>query len=142
MAYNVLALHPALHRLPTPQRVRMVVPMLRRFFLLVWTSIVLLLATGTHFLAFRIRTAPGVLESPYGGWIGAKLVLVAVMLGIFLYIYFRLFGRLRRWVPEGDPQAPVPEEAVALLPRIAVWVRVNLVLGVIVIFLVERAVYG
>ncbi|MDB5955611.1 CopD family protein [Ramlibacter sp.] len=118
MAFAVMALRPALHAdwLP-PQRLPLMVGVLRRFFVVVIVSIALLLATGVPLL----QQLPGA-QAPRGWHAMAGLGIVMMLL--FGHIYFAPWKRLQRAVaaqdwPEGGKR----------MNQIASLVKINLTLG-------------
>jgi uncharacterized membrane protein len=118
MAFVVLALRPAVHaQLQPPQRLPLMVQVLRRFFVVVALSILLLLATGLPLLL----QVPGA-QAPRG-W-RAMAALGIVMMLVFGHIFFSPWKRAQRalaaqdW-PEGGKR----------LNQIALLVKVNLGLG-------------
>ena len=121
MAFMVLALRPSLGQLQPPVRLPLVVDVLRRFFVVVMISIVLLLATGLVMLLAAPRgTAPA-------GW-HAMAGLGILMMLVFGHIFFGPFRRLKLAVagqdwPEGGKR----------MNQIAMLVKFNLALGWIAI---------
>ena len=118
MAFVVLALRPAVHaQLQPPQRLPLMVQVLRRFFAVVALSILVLLATGLPLLL----QVPGA-QAPRG-W-HAMAALGIVMMLVFGHIFFAPWKRVQRalaaqdW-PEGGKR----------LNQIALLVKVNLGLG-------------
>lgn len=118
MAFMVMALRPALHaQLQPPERLPLVVAVLKRFFLLVIASIALLLVTG----AWLLLQVPGA-QAPRGWHVMAGLGVVMVL--VFGHIFFAPWRRLQRaatakdW-PEGGKR----------MNQIATLVKVNLALG-------------
>lgn len=118
MAFVVLALRPVLHvQLVPPQRLPLMVQVLRRFFVVVAVSIALLLATGLPLM----MQVPGA-QAPRG-W-HAMAGLGVVMMLVFGHIFFAPFRRAQRAVAAQDwPEAGKRMNQVALL------VKVNLALG-------------
>lgn len=118
MAFVVLALRPALHaQLQPPQRLPLMVLVLRRFFVVVIASIVVLLATGGPLL----MQVPGA-QAPRGWHAMAGLGVLMVL--VFGHIFFGPWRRMQRAVaaqewPEGGKRAG----------QIATLVKVNLGLG-------------
>ena len=118
MAFVVLALRPALAaQLQPPQRLMLMVQVLRRFFAVVVASIVVLLATGVPLLL----QVPGS-QAPRGWHVMAGLGIVMML--VFGHIFFAPWRRLQRAVaaqdwPEGGKR----------LNQIALLVKVNLGLG-------------
>jgi uncharacterized membrane protein len=108
-------------QLPPPQRLPLMVQVLRRFFVVVIASIAVLLATGVPLLL----QVPGA-QAPRG-W-HAMAGLGIVMMLVFGHIYFAPWRRMQRAVsaqewPEGGKRAN----------QIALLVKVNLALGWIAI---------
>ena len=118
MAFVVLALRPALHaQLQPPQRLPLMVLVLRRFFVVVIASIVVLLATGAPLL----MQVPGA-QAPRGWHAMAGLGVLMVL--VFGHIFFGPWRRMQRAVaaqewPEGGKRAG----------QISLLVKVNLTLG-------------
>ncbi len=118
MAFVVMALRPALHeQLQPPQRLPLMVQVLRRFFVVVLASIAVLLATGVPLLL----QVPGA-QAPRGWHAMAGLGLLMVL--VFGHIFFGPWRRMQRAVaaqdwPEGGKRAG----------QIALLVKVNLGLG-------------
>jgi uncharacterized membrane protein len=118
MAFMVMALRPALHaQLQPPQRLPLVVQVLRRFFPIVIVSIVALLATGVWLL---MQARGG--RAPVGWHVMAGLGIVMML--VFGHIFFSPWRRLQRAVamqewPEGGKR----------MNQIALLVKVNLALG-------------
>ena len=118
MFYALVVLRPALSVLDAAPRLQVHMLTLKRFFLVVWHAMPLMLLTGWGMIAAA-------------GWdmghlpisVNAMQGLALVMAAIFLFTYFGPFRRLRRAIRPG------PE----LLNRIRLLVTANLVLGILVI---------
>lgn len=118
MAFVVLALRPALAaQLQPPQRLALMVQVLRRFFAVVAASIAVLLATGIPLLL----QVPG-REAPRGWHVMAGLGIVMML--VFGHIFFAPWRRLQRAVAAQDWPA-----GGAALNQVALLVKVNLGLG-------------
>lgn len=118
----------AAEQLAPPQRLPLIAQVLRRFFVLVWISIVILLASGLGMLL-----GAGMKNAPIGWHIMFGIGLV--MFALFGHLYFGPFRRLKLAVatanwPEGGKR----------VGQIAMLAQTNLILGVLaiaaVIFLV------
>jgi uncharacterized membrane protein len=118
MAFAVMALRPALHaQLQPPQRLPLMVLVLRRFFVVVMVSIALLLSTGMPLLMqLPGATAPR-------GWHAMAGIGVLMML-IFGYIFLAPWHGLQRAVEAGDWP-----EGGRRMNRIVLLVKINLGLG-------------
>lgn len=115
MAFMVLALRPALGLVEPPLRVRVLGEVLRRFFIVVATSIAVLLATGGWLMAGR--------AGPPAGWY-VMAGLGVVMMLIFAYIFLAPWKRLRAAAEREEWPA-----AGAAAGQIALLAKVNLGLG-------------
>ena len=118
MALMVLALRPVLiTRLTPPDRLPLMAAVLSRFFVMVWLSIAVLLATGWWMLAGAdMKLAPK-------GW-HAMSGIGLLMCLIFAHIWFAPFRRLKTAVQAAD--WPVAGKA---LQQIQPLVLVNFALG-------------
>jgi uncharacterized membrane protein len=121
-AFHV-CLRPALGALEPPQRLRLMRATLGAFFVWVWVSIVLLLASG-YWMLF----------ATFGGFAGARLHvhlmqgIGLVMVALFLWLFHGPWLALKRGADAGDwPRA------AAGLNRIRQIIAVNLPLGLIVV---------
>jgi uncharacterized membrane protein len=117
MAFVVLALRPSLGALAPPQRLPLMVQVLRRFFAVVAASIAVLLATGVPLLL----QVPGA-GAPRGWHVMAGVGVVMML--VFAHIFFAPWRRVQRAVaaqdwPEGGKR----------LNQIALLVKINLGLG-------------
>ena len=118
MAFVVIALRTPLHQaLQPPQRLPLMVHVLRRFFVVVMVSIALLLATGGPLLT-QVSGA----QAPRG-W-HAMAGLGVLMMLVFGHIFFVPWRRMQRAVAAQDwPEGGKRAGQVALL------VKLNLTLG-------------
>ena len=139
MAFAVLALHPVLVTRPIEERIPLIVPVLRRFFILVGSSIAVLASTGAYFYFARLGVSPGLAVSRYGILMTAKFAVALAMVLLFLRIVFRHYAAAsdlaRRERPGSQRYAEIP----AHLKRLTTLVRVNLALGILVLLLVDLA---
>jgi uncharacterized membrane protein len=118
MAFIVLALRPTLHEQQEPPvRLRLMVDVLRRFFTVVWVSVVVLLATGLALMA-QAHGAP----MPTGWHVMAALGILMML--VFGHIFFASYPKVKRGVAAQDwPAAGKALNTMTLL------VKVNLGLG-------------
>ena len=116
MAFVVLALRPALHaQLQPPQRLPLMVLVLRRFFVVVAISIAVLLAPGLPLLLHGA-------QAPRGWHVMAGLGVVMML--VFGHIFFSPWRRAQRAVAAQDwPEGGRRMNQIALL------VKLNLGLG-------------
>ena len=113
----------AVQVLEPPLRLQLWVLVFRRFFVLVWLSIVILLATG-YWMLFHY----------FGGFAGAGIHIHIMhgagwlMILVYLYVFFLLYRRLRQAVVIQDYKL-----AGAQLNKIRKMVGFNILLGLLVI---------
>ncbi len=118
MLYALVVLRPALGVLDPAPRLQLHMLTLKRFFLVVWHAMPIMLLTGWTMIGLA-------------GWSMARLpwyvnvmqLLGLLMAAVFLYTYFAPFRRLRRAIRPG------PE----MLERLRLLITLNLGLGVAVI---------
>ncbi len=120
MAFGVLALRPSLAALEPPQRLALLGGVHRRFFLIVWHAMPIVLLTGWSLLF-----------GWYGGFRGAGwhvhlMHLLGIVMGaVFLAIAFGPWRAMRAALAREDRPA-----AAAAAERVAQLVTLNLVLGI------------
>jgi uncharacterized membrane protein len=116
MTFMVLALRPALARFEPAQRLPLAGDVLRRFFLIVWVSIAVLLATGAW-----LFTQSGAKPPP--GW-HAMAGLGVLMMLVFGHVFFVPYRRLKAALAAADWPA-----GGRALGQITLLVKANLGLG-------------
>lgn len=122
MAFIMLALRPPVHaRLEPAVRLPLMTAVLGRFFVIVWISIAVLLATGVPMLA-----AAGMKAAPLGWHL--MLGIGLLMMLIFAHLYFAPFRRLKLAVAAADWP-----EAARRMTQIVLLAKINLALGWIAI---------
>jgi uncharacterized membrane protein len=121
VSFMLFALRPAALALPPPQRLPLMAQVLRRFFMLVWPSIGLLLVTGlVMLLGVGMRQAPV-------GW-HLMLGIGLLMFAVFGHLYFGPFRRLCAAVEAADWQ-----QAGQRIGQIAKLAQLILALGALAI---------
>jgi len=135
MAFTLFFLRPAVAALEPPLRVQLMHAVLRKFFKAVLPVSIITLATGLWMMAIfsSQATQSGVAARMPWHWM-VMAVLGLVMIAIFGHIRFVLFMRLHKALAEQAWSA-----GGAALASIRVWVRANLVLGVLVVVLAVAA---
>lgn len=118
MLYALVVLRPALAVLDPVPRLQLHMLTLKRFFLVVWHAMPVMLLTG-----WGMIPAAGWSMATLPWYVNAMQGLALFMAAIFLFAYFGPFRRLRRAI------RPAPE----LLDRIRLLITANLALGVAVI---------
>jgi uncharacterized membrane protein len=118
MFYALVVLRPALNVLDNNLRLQVHMLTLKKFFLLVWHAMPLMLITGW---AMIFLAGWGMANLPW--YVNVMQGLALVMAAIFLFTFFGPYRRLRRAIRPG------PE----ILNRIRLLVTTNLVLGVVII---------
>lgn len=132
MFFAHMVLRPtAIERLEPPQRLPLWTGVFSRFFPWVWVSIVILILTG-YWLVF----------GPFGGmgqvgiYIHIMNAIGLIMIGLFCYLYFIPYPRLKQAV-----KAQNWPEGAKSLDRIRLIVTTNLVLGIVTIIVAQAGRY-
>jgi uncharacterized membrane protein len=128
MAFTALFLRPAVAQLEPPLRLRLMQDVLGRFFAAVLVLAALTVATGGWMMALH-ASGPDTMGMPWSWTVMATLGLL--MVAIFGHIRFVLFERLRRAVA-----ANTWAVGGAAMASIRVWVRTNLIIGLVVVVVV------
>jgi uncharacterized membrane protein len=133
MAFVILVLEPSLVSLEPVERGKLMGVVGKRFSIISWAAVILLLATGF------VKTPDGLLFDPsegYGAILLAKHITVLLMILIGLRISLGLVPKIRREAPQAGqlPSAGFlnAQKQFRLLSRL------NLLLGVVVLVLVAR----
>ncbi|GBU14807.1 membrane protein [Polaromonas sp.] len=122
IAFMLLALRPvAAELLAPPQRLALMVQVMRRFFVTVWISVAVLLVTG-----LAILLPVGMKYAPVG-W-HAMLGIGLLMTALFGHLYFGPYRRLQQAVIAADWA-----EGDKRIGQITTLVQLNLLLGVVAI---------
>ncbi|MGH8292660.1 MAG: CopD family protein [Gammaproteobacteria bacterium] len=132
MFFAYLALRPALTEHSLLARAHLWVAVFRRFFPWVWASIVVLLATG-FFMIFN--AFGGFRQTPL--FVNVMLALGIAMMLLFVQVFFVPYRRLRHGVAVNDEP-----EARHAMHQIRVIILINLVLGLIVIFVAASGAFA
>jgi uncharacterized membrane protein len=148
MMFQLIALQPFLKVQELPQRLPLLFPVIRRFLMMTWSSITLLLISGSDML-IRVFVEQNVsVVSRLGMLLLFKLMLVGLMLILFGYLFFGYFFDFRIHY-RALLRKPEPKEAEAhyraiedMLPAMRNLTLANLVLGLVVVLVIEMAKYG
>ncbi len=133
MVFNLLVVRPSMGVVDLPQRLKLVDGILRRFIPVVWASVGLLVSTGLLITLKRTTSFEMLLKTEYGNILLLKLGVVAVMISIVVLIRYSLLLRFESLI---DSQS---SDLNKVLGQIVTLVKVNLALGVLVLFLAELA---
>jgi len=123
MFYALVVLLPALNVLDNNLRLQVHMLTLKKFFLLVWHAMPLMLITGWGMIYFA---GWGMASLPW--YVNGMQGLALVMAAIFLFTFFGPYRRLRRAIRPG------PE----IVGRIRLLMTANLVLGVVIIVIASQ----
>jgi uncharacterized membrane protein len=131
MFFAYMALRPAATALEPSQRLPLWSRTFARFFPWVWAAVILLPLTGYWMILYA-----------FDGFANAKLYIHLmqgvglVMIGIFFYVFFIPYARLKRAVIDSD--WPSGGQALAEIRR---WVGINLILGIITTVVATAGAY-
>lgn len=121
MAFAILALRPALAALEPPQRVALMGRVHKRFFLIVWHAMPIVLLSGYYLLFGHYGGFRGV------GWHVHLMHLTGLLMAvIYLAIFFGPWKRMRQALAANDLPA-----AASANDRIRLLVTANLLLGLL-----------
>lgn len=120
MFFAYVVLRPSLSVLEPIQRIALHTQVFRRFFLVVWHAMPLILLTGFAMLFVEYGGMAGV------GWnVHLMLLLGLLMSAVFLVIFFGPYARFRRTTERNT--------AAACIDQIRKLIAVNLVLGIVTV---------
>ena len=125
MAFALMVLRPSLAVLEPPQRLALHAQVFRRFFLIIWHAMPLLLATG-YGMVFGIYSGFGNVNPA----VHTMHLLGLIMSAVFVYIVFSPWPAFRKALEAGDRAA-----AGALADRIRKLITFNLALGLLVVII-------
>lgn len=117
--------------LEPPLRLQLWVQVFRRFFVWVWISIAILLATG-YSMVFMVFDG----FSNTGVYVHIMHLLGLIMVAIFLFVYFRSYQGLKREVSASN--FPAAAEHLATIRRL---VGINIILGLSTIIVASAGRY-
>lgn len=132
MFFAYLALRPALGEHSILARAHLWAAVLRRFFMWVWTSIAVLLVTG-FFMVFNA----------FGGFrltpmfVNLMMALGILMMLLFVYVVLLPYKQLRHSV-----EVNAEPEARKAMNQIRIVILVNLILGLVVIFVAASGAFA
>ena len=132
MFFAYLALRPALSEHSILARAHLWAAVFRRFFIWVWTSIAVLLVTG-FFMIFNA----------FGGFrltpmfVNLMMALGILMMLLFVYVVFLPYRQLRHGV-----EVNAEPEARKAMNQIRIVILINLILGLIVIFVAASGAFA
>ncbi|GBE18938.1 copper resistance protein D [archaeon BMS3Abin16] len=136
MAFNLLVVRPSMGVVDLPQRLKLADGILRRFIPVVWISVGLLVLTGFLMTLKRVASFEILLKTGYGNILILKLTLVAVMISIVASIRYSLLPRFESLI---EAQS---SDLNKVLRQMVTLVKVNLVLGVLILLLAELLVWA
>ena len=104
----------------------------KRFPKIAWASVGLLIITGLMQLDLD---AVFDFSTDYGTFLTLKLITIAVMISIGLYITFLLYPKLTKLSPQNGTTPSA--EFLNLQKRLPLLARINMILGILVLFFVS-----
>jgi uncharacterized membrane protein len=131
MFFAYMAARPAAQFLEPPLRLSLWSHTFARFFPWVWTAVVVLPVTGLWLIA-RMGGLTAV-----GWYVHSMLALAAIMIGIFMYVFFVPYRRLDAAIARDDFSAAGRQ--LALIRRL---IGINLSIGLVTVTLAVLGKYG
>lgn len=147
MMFQMVSLHPFLKVQDLPTRLPILFPIIRRFLMMTWSSITLLLISGSDMLIRVLVDQKVSLVSRLGMFLLFKFMLVGLMLILFGILFFGYFFdfriHYRALLKKPDPKVAAEhynaiEDLIAPMRNLTI---ANLVVGLIVILAIEMALY-
>ena len=148
MMFQLVSLQPFLKVQDLPVRLPLLFPVIRRFLMMTWSSITLLLISGSDMLIRVIVDQKMSLVTPLGKLLLLKFMLVGLMLILFGILFFGYFFdfriHYRALLKKPDPKkAEEHYHAIEdMLPSMRNLTIANLILGLGVILVIEYALYS
>jgi len=145
MMFQMVSFQPFLKIQDLPTMLPLLFPVIRRFLMMTWSSITLLLISGSDMLIRVLVDQRVSWTSRLGTFLLIKFALVGLMLILFGIIFFRYFFEFRIHY-RALLKKPGPQKAAEhyraiehILPAMKNLTVANLIVGLVVIFVVEMA---
>ena len=145
--FQMISLQPFLKLQDLPTKLPVLFPVIRRFLMMTWSSITLLLISGSDML-IRVLVDQGVsLGSRFGILLLLKFMLVGFMLILFGILFFRYFFEFRSHYralltkPEPLKTAEHYQAIEKILLSMKTLTIVNLLVGLLIILVIETALH-
>ena len=148
MMFQMVSLQPFLKVQDLPTKLPLLFPIIRRFLMMTWSSITLLLISGSDMLIRVLVDQKVSLVSRMGMFLLFKFMLVGLMLILFGILFFGYFFDLRIHYRSllKKPDEKIREEHFhaieEMLPAMRNLTIANLVIGLMVILVIELAIYS
>ncbi len=136
MIFMTLVLFPSQTAIDPGQRGKLFGAIVKRFLIIVWASIIILLLTGLY------KTPQSMLFNPevrFGLWLTIKHIVILLMIFFGLLITFVLSPKLRKLAPKPGEQPS--QEFIKTQKNMTLVARTNMTLGIIVLFCVSMMQY-
>ena len=148
MMFQMVALQPFLKAQALPARLPLLFPVIRRFLMMTWASITLLLISGSDMLIRVFMEEKTPILSHLGKLLLLKFMLFGLMLVLFGYLFFGFFFEFRthyRALLKNPPPEAARDHYNAIedmLEPMRNLTAANLVVGLVVVLVIELAIYG
>ncbi|OGU29925.1 MAG: hypothetical protein A2057_05460 [Ignavibacteria bacterium GWA2_35_9] len=137
MIFMNIVLFPAQTAIDPGQRGKLFGAIVKRFLIIVWISVIVLLLTGLYKTPSYLLFNP---ESGFGLWLTVKHIAILLMILFGLLITFVVSPKLRKLAPKPGDQ-PLPE-FIKAQKNMTLLARTNMTLGIIVLFCVSMMQYN
>ena len=131
-----LILFPSQSTIDPGQRGKLFGAVVKRFLIIVWVSVIVLLLTGLYKTPASMLFNP---ESRYGFWLTIKHAAILLMIFFGLMVTFVVFPKLHKLAPKPGEQPSI--EFVKTQKNMSLIARTNMILGIIVLFCVSMMQY-
>ena len=136
--YTILVLAPSQTAIDPSQRGKLFGAVVKRFTILVWISVIILLLTGIY----KITSLSLSLFNPslkFDFWLSIKLSVVLVMIINGLILTFVIGPKMKKFNPQPGEQPSI--EFIKTQKNLNVIVLSNMILGIIVLFCVSMMLF-
>lgn len=137
MIFVNIVLMPSQTVIDPPQRGKLFGAVVKRFTVVVWVSIVVLLLTGLYKTPSHMLLSP---EGNFGLWLTIKHIVIILMIVFGAVVTFMVGPKLGKLAPQpGDQPSPEFINAQKMMKTLAI---TNMALGIIVLFCVSMMQYN
>ena len=135
--FTIFVLNPSQAAIEPSQRGKLFGAVAKRFTIIVWVSVIVLLFTGIYKIPSLSLFNT---NSKFDFWLSIKLTSVFIMITNGLLLTFVISPKMRRLAPQQGEQPPI--EFIKAQKNLSTLVLVNMILGIIVLFCVSMMLFN
>ena len=136
MIYTILVLAPSQTAIDPSQRGKLFGAVAKRFTIIVWVSVIILISTGINKIPSLSLFNP---DSKFDFWLSIKLTVVLIMIINGILLTFVISPKMKKLAPQPGEQPSV--EFIKTQKNLSTIVLSNMVLGIIVLFCVSMMLF-